>query len=369
MGFFRVKQALPKLKRRIHGFFLGALAGSLLLHVTLVVLLFETRPVWKPLSVTGQPPDLVWIEDWPKRSRDEVDSTSEPRSDGHSERAGSTEATAPEQRANQREPKSRTAHGPKRSDQNAPSQPENSGPRESAPSGPLLKLRGGPTQDFGPSRLGGSPEQRAQSVRRVPEPAPARARRGWTRSKIIRGYRFEREADGLLTYRDPSKDFIAVLRKDGSVEFESRAAAGVGVCAAGLCVTAGGLRKKGEKKRKAMNRVRVRFAPVPLGIGGQFGSTRGIAQKQLALLDATFSLRLAMRFERELQRIWRELPRAKARERIMRRAQELLKDAVVQDGKSELCEVLLAFIGQERKGDTRGGFRVQDLELVAGYCD
>lgn len=228
-------------------------------------------------------------------------------------------------------------------------------------------------------------------------PPPIRKRR----RIIIADYPFERDIDGSLRYTDPSQDFLALLHDDGSVEFESRALAQGGICALGLCVVAGGVRSAKERKRKHLNRVRVRFAPVPLGIGGSFGSTRGLPAKQLKFLRATFEARLEMRLKdmakkrarhlqglsRELRKIWRTRPSKEARRIILARAFDLEPSAPVPEdlepqrkrqlqalrieeekGLRSICEQVLDFVRRKHRATQLGGFTDQELTKVKNHC-
>lgn len=220
----------------------------------------------------------------------------------------------------------------------------------------------------------------------------------------IGDYHFARERGGKLTYRDPAKDFLASILPDGSVEFESRAAAKVGLCTLGMCITTGGVRKKHERKRMQFNRIRIRFAPIPIALMANFGSTRGIPKKQLDLLRATFERRFLMRRQHllklqnkalaqlpaELRRIWNSYPRIKAKAIITQRALEVhapqenevnTKDldpesrrlslelqAFQRSGAEKSCQLVLHFAQARHESKIPQGFRASEIQNIKGHC-
>lgn len=231
------------------------------------------------------------------------------------------------------------------------------------------------------------------------KPGKGKARRGPGRR--IGEYMFYPEADGRLTYRDPQKNYLAVLMPNGDIEFETRAPVLGGVCALGVCVHAGGLRSQSKRKRKHLNRVRIRFAPVPVGVVGNFGSLRGIDDRKLQLMRATFQARLEMRVHQaqrllskalrgihgELEHILATQTSAQARRLIIARALEL--DGRAQGfGRSDdrtkkllgplfeqkragaraMCQKILAFV-QGHVGPGKGAvFTRRDVTDLARHC-
>lgn len=268
-------------------------------------------------------------------------------------------------------------------------------PRARLPSGPLMHRKDAlalsierPVDLVPSSARGGDPSQGAH-------------RRGRAERKIG-DYSFYQDADGNLSYRDPQKDFIALITPNGDVEFETRAPASGGLCALGVCVQAGGLRKKGERKRKHLNRVRIRFAPVPLGVGIQFGSLRGVERKKLELMQATFQARFEMRIDAqhrlqkaalagldiELEEIITKKPASVARKIVLARAleidverldetqrassaHELLRRLVARKkvGAAAMCERILALIRRDISGSARNIFIQEDADRVERHCE
>lgn len=246
----------------------------------------------------------------------------------------------------------------------------------------------------------GAEQLRLDKARAIETDPSSRRRRASGRT--FGSYTFYPEADGLLTYRDPQKDFIAVLMSNGDMEFETRAVAAGGLCAIGVCVQAGGLRAKNERKRKRLNRVRIRFAPVPLGVGGVFGSLRGVEQRQLELMRATFEARFEMRIETQrrwqkaaLQRLGQELkevvsnqPPRMARKILLDRALEIgveTMDPAQLDprtrslrmrlherkkaGAVAMCEKILRFAQGLVKPKPRWVFEPKDLVRILRHCE
>lgn len=276
---------------------------------------------------------------------------------------------------------------------------------EPGPGGSLLRMRpadlGTPPGGEPVGVLGGRSAM-VDVVQRVRDPAPAGTGEArYPKRKVIGDYSFERTPDGRLTYRDPQGDFLAALLPDGQVEFESRAPVVGGICAAGVCVTAGGLRKDKERKREKLNRVRVRFAPVLVGMSLQFGSTRGIPKKQLDFLDATFEARLRMRMRvarrrqaqalkglsQEMARIWRTRARPKAKALILHRVFDLKEPVDVPQelepgdramlrelGEDErkayetVCTQVQRFIRRHLEQKVADGFVLDDLRRVQERC-
>lgn len=184
----------------------------------------------------------------------------------------------------------------------------------------------------------------------------------------IEKYKFRKEAENLLTYRDPSDDFIAVLMPNGDLEFETRAPVSAGLCALGICTEVGGIRRRGEKKRKSLNRVRVRFAPIPVGFGMQFGSLRGVEAKKADIVRATFEVRLRLKIahlrrvqkralatiETEMLRIKRRMSLEKAREILLARVLEINVDHFkMQQADSRTRKLLGSLNNQGIRGAVR----------------
>lgn len=242
-------------------------------------------------------------------------------------------------------------------------------------------------------------ERPRRGVIERPKPEKGKDHRGPGRR--IGEYTFYPEANGKLTYRDPQKDYLAVLMPNGDIEFETRFPVTGGICALGVCVQVGGLRGKSEPRRKRLNRVRLRFAPVPLGVGGNFGSLRGIDDRKLQLMRATFQARLEMRvnyaqrlLRKELRGVHEELEhilftqtRSQARRLIIARALEidvrdpdfgnsdartekLLRPLFEQKkaGARAMCQKILGFVQRHAGLGERAVFVRADIDVVARHC-
>lgn len=282
------------------------------------------------------------------------------------------------------------------------STPESKAPTTGSAQGSLLEMRGLPSvkTERRPGHLLHSKRALEAAIVAVPEPRlSSMIPEGSETGRKIGKYTFYPEADGLLTYRDPQKDFLAVLMPNGDMEFETRAPVLGGLCALGVCVQAGGLRSNKERKRKHLNRVRVRFAPVPLGIGGQFGSLRGVEKRKLDLLRATFEARFEMRIQTqhrlqkaalerlngELRRILEGSSASDARRSILARAMELAVEDVGPQGKARglrarllmqeqrgallMCKRILAFVKAHQKPAGRALFRASDAMKIYEHCE
>lgn len=218
----------------------------------------------------------------------------------------------------------------------------------------------------------------------------------------IENYKFEKETQGHLTYRDPSKDFIAVIMPNGDLEFETRAPVQGGLCALGICTEIGGLRRRGDKKRKFLNRVRIRFAPVPLGLGLQFGPLQGVDSKKADLVRATFDFRLGLRvrhltriqklalkhLKREMVRISSYEDPQKARRTFLARVIEigvetfdsrqvppknrrLLRQLNQQttQGAIRMCDAMLSFASTPPAEIPAGIFTAKDIAKISAHCE
>lgn len=391
----------------------AAVGASLLLHglLFLALLVVPARPKipvpaqerW--LSITWldfETPDLAQTP--PESSELAVAPDSVPPAKPPQSEVGVAQAVRSQHRANG--PAAQLREGARRNVRDAGALPSSAKPAPPRGSSKMLNFR----RDGSPPPMRPSPRvlalgresHKAAAVRRVEHPfglAPPSSSR--PKVKEIEGYRFVREAGGWLTYRDPAQDFIAVLRPDGDLEFETRGAVGGGACLAGVCVMAGGLRNSRERKRKVLNRVRVRLTGVPLGIGGQFGSKRGISQKQLKLMQATFETRFRMKLALEkkrlakllrnlpleLYRVWRSNPRDQAKKVILSRALDLeapQKGSAKGDDRTQLaldalhtqqkagirvmCARVLKFVRRNQAPTVEQGFGAAQIEQVQRHC-
>lgn len=355
-----------------------------------------------------------------KDERGEKDALSKKPDEAKARRGGKQSPTAPRNRRGTRPGPRGPALEPKLAQPSAktPESQASLGPESESKEneGGLLSMRAGPgrAQAPGPKPgprpapkhgrgdLLGNASDLASAVAPVVRPRrDADLGPRYPKTKKIGKYTFERAGDGRLTYRDPQEDFLAVLLDDGQVEFESRSSAVGGICAAGLCVTAGGLRKKNERKRKNMNRVRVRFAPVLVGLAINFGSTRGIPKKQLDFLHETFDARLRMRLRvakrrrnkrlkhlsQEFARIWRIHPRKRAKSLLMDKVLELeppykppqnpkvdadplLVELYEQERHAVdvICERLLRMMRRNQSPAEPQGFGPQELARIEARC-
>lgn len=411
-------------KRRV----LGAGLGSVLLHGALLLLVRSVEPASKQSSIIDPVAfDFVELIDGsptpaPSSEPQDLDPTlpeapAKEREQGGSAREGgmgrpnkAPKASAKAALPPPKEPKNQGSVKVERP-------PSHGGPKRSADKAPqssLLTMRGTrtlrPKQGLGSivhskDALESAIASGAGSFLLDKDPAPSSSKPSKRRvgsGRSFGEYTFYPEAGGLLTYRDPQKDFIAVLMPNGDVEFETRAPAFGGLCALGVCVQVGGLRSKGERKKKHLNRVRIRFAPVPLGLGGQFGSLRGVEQRKLALMQATFEARFEMRFDaqhrlqkaalarldEELRKIITTKPALVARKLVLARALELDVEEPLQqqkhaglrtleqkliarknDGAVAMCEKILEMIKGELAPAASKSFRQRDAKIVETHCE
>lgn len=114
-------------------------------------------------------------------------------------------------------------------------------------------------------------------------------------------------ANGSLGYTDPSGDFNAYIRPDGSVRFLDRKSAAVKVCVAFVCFGGGAVRAVERGGKEDRHNMGVDFALVPLGIGGVFGNKLGVERHEMLFLERTYSMRIKMSVRWQRTQINRQL--------------------------------------------------------------